>query len=484
MERARGADALPLEERVTRMVEAEKFDAIVIGAGQGGGPLATALAEAGRKTALIERKHAGGTCVNVGCTPTKTMVASARVAYLARRAADYGVRAGQVTVDMPAVRQRKRDMVESFRSGSERRIEKTEGLAYLLGQASFSGPKTLEVRLNDGGVRRLSAGELIFINTGARPLTPQLPGLERIAALDSTSDHGARRRARAPAGARRRLRGGGVRPDVPALRQPGHDGPARRPVAGPRGSGRGRRSGRASCGRTGSRSCWRPAPTPSSRPRRGGVRMHVSAPAGERVLAGSHLLVAVGRAPNTDDLNLAAAGIETDKHGYIPVNDRLETAVPGIYALGDVKGGPAFTHISYDDYRDPESQRAGGRQRQHRTGRMVPYVVFMDPQLGRIGLSEQAARQQGRGIKVAKMPMKNVARALETDEPRGFMKAVVDAETDQMLGAAVLGAEGGEIMSLLQVAMMGHLPYTALRDATFAHPTFAEALNNLFARLE
>ena len=202
-----------------------------------------------------------------------------------------------------------------------------------------------------------------------------------------------------------------------------------------------------------------------------------------REVAGSHLLVSTGRTPNSDSLNLAAAGVATDSRGFIPVNARLETNVDGIYALGDIKGGPAFTHISYDDFRILrtnliEKGNAGTE------GRLVPYTVFIDPQLGRIGLSENEARAQGRKIRVARMPMSYVARALETDETRGFMKAVVDADSGQILGAAVLGVEGGEIMSMLQLAMMGQLPYTRLRDGVFAHPTLAESLNNLFTHFD
>ncbi|MCZ6680845.1 MAG: FAD-dependent oxidoreductase [Candidatus Poribacteria bacterium] len=211
----------------------------------------------------------------------------------------------------------------------------------------------------------------------------------------------------------------------------------------------------------------------------GGLQLTVSTPTEQRTLSSSHLLVATGRAPNTDRLNLEAAGIETDRRGFIQVNERLETKVPSIYALGDAKGGPAFTHISYDDYR---ILRANLLENGNATtsGRLVPYTVFIDPQLGRVGLSEQEARAQGRDIRVAKMPMDYVARALEVDETRGFMKAVVDAETDQILGCAILGIEGGEIMSVLQMAMMGQVPYTAIRDGVFAHPTLAESLNNLF----
>ncbi|HYX51724.1 MAG TPA: FAD-dependent oxidoreductase, partial [Ktedonobacteraceae bacterium] len=198
---------------------------------------------------------------------------------------------------------------------------------------------------------------------------------------------------------------------------------------------------------------------------------------------GSHLLVAAGRVPNTDWLNLAAAGIETDKRGFIRVNDKLETNVPGIYALGDIKGGPAFTHISYDDFRIIRTNVLEHGNASIRD-RLVPYTVFIDPQLGRVGLSESEARAAGRPIRVAKMPMNYVARALEIDESRGFMKAIVDAESGQILGCAILGIEGGEIMAMLEIAIMGKLPYTVLRDAIFAHPTLAESLNNLFTMFE
>jgi len=214
-----------------------------------------------------------------------------------------------------------------------------------------------------------------------------------------------------------------------------------------------------------------------------GIWLTVETPEGERTLSGSHLLVAVGRPPNTDLLELEAAGVETDGRGFVKVNGRLETNVPGIWALGDVKGGPAFTHISYDDFRIIRTNLLEGGDATI-ADRLVPYTVFIDPQLGRIGLSEQEARDQGRDVRVAKMPMSYVARALEVDEARGLMKAVVDADTHQILGCAVLGIEGGEIMAMMQIAMMGKLPYTALRDAVFAHPTLAESLNNLFAAID
>jgi pyruvate/2-oxoglutarate dehydrogenase complex dihydrolipoamide dehydrogenase (E3) component len=213
------------------------------------------------------------------------------------------------------------------------------------------------------------------------------------------------------------------------------------------------------------------------------IRLNVQSKNDSATLVGSHLLVATGRVPNSDTLNLAAAGIQTSECGFIQVNDRLETTAAGVYALGDIKGGPAFTHISYDDFRIIranliEKKAASTRDRQ------VPYAVFIDPQLGRVGLTEREARAQGRNIRVAKLPMTHVARALEVDETRGFMKAIVDADSNQILGAAILGIEGGEIMSALEIAMMGKLPYTALRDGTFAHPTLAESLNNLFMAMD
>lgn len=458
-----------------------QYDAIIIGSGQAGGPLATALAQAGWKTAIIEREHVGGTCINEGCTPTKTMVASARVAYLAKRAADYGVQTGPISIDMTVVRRRKRDIVESFRGGSERRIKNTAGVDLLMGEASFTGPKTVEVRMNNGEARELSAGR-IFINAGDRPSRPAIQGLDAVHALDSTSimeldvvpQH-------------LLVLGGGYiglefgqmfrrfGSQVTIIQRSSHllsreDNDVAEAVADIL-----REDGIEVLLNTGTTSVEQAA--------NGEILLTVQTPAGARVLKGSHLLVATGRVPNSDRLNLQAAGIETDTRGTIRVNERLETNVPGIYALGDIKGGPAFTHISYDDFRIIranllEHGNASTRER------LVPYTVFIDPQLGRIGLSETEARTSGREIKVAKMPMNYVARALEVDETRGFMKAVVDAKSGYILGAAVLGIEGGEIMAMLQMAMMGKLPYTVLRDAVFAHPTLAESLNNLFGMFE
>ena len=458
----------------------EHYDAVVIGAGQGGMPLARALAGAGRKTALVEREHVGGTCINEGCTPTKTMVASAKAAYFDRRSADYGIQNGTVMVDMPKVRQRKRDIVESFRGGNERRLGETENLDLLMGEARFVGPKELEVRLIEGEALQLSADE-IFINVGARPANPPIEGLKSVSTLNSTS-----------------IMELGELPDHLLVLGGSYVGLEFAQMFRRFGSEvtviqRGEQlMGREDADvaeavaeimrQDGIEVLLEAQTRRVEQDEDGGILMTVETQDGERTLEGSHLLVAAGRPPNTDTLDLEAAGIEKDKRGFVQTDDRLETNVPGIYAIGDVKGGPAFTHISYDDFRILRTNLLEGGDATI-SGRLVPYTVFIDPQLGRIGLSEEEARDRGLDVRVAKMPMSYVARALEVDEARGFMKAVVDAETGRILGCAILGIEGGEIMAMIQIAMMGDLPYTALRDAVFAHPTLAESLNNLFATL-
>lgn len=463
------------------MTSATQYDAIVIGAGQAGGPLSTALANAGWKTAIIERVHVGGTCINEGCTPTKTMVASARVAYLTRRGADYGVHTGPISIDMTKVRQRKRDIVDSFRNGSQSRIEGTKGVDLLMGEAHFTGPKTLEVVFPGGERRQLTAGT-IFINAGARPSKPSLPGIENVATLDSTSimeldsvpDH-------------LLIIGGGyiglefgqmfrrfgsrvtiIQRGAKLLAR--EDTDVADEVAN-------------ILREDGVEVLLETKPLRVEQSAGSAIQLTVQTSEGEHTLSGSHLLLAAGRIPNTDWLNLDATGVQSDKRGFIQVNERLETSVPGIYGLGDIKGGPAFTHISYDDFRIIRTNLIEhGNASIH--NRIVPYTVFIDPQLGRVGITESEAREQKRNIKVAKMPMNYVARALELDESRGFMKAIVDADTSQILGCAILGIEGGEMMAMLQMAMMGNIPYTVLREAVFAHPTLAESFNNLFGSFE
>ena len=458
------------------MTATDHYQAIVIGSGQGGTPLCRALAEATLRTALIERSHIGGTCINEGCTPTKTMVASGRVAYLARRGKDYGVDTGDVRIDMQRVRQRKREIVDSFRNGSQRRLEKTANLDLIFGEASFLGPKSVSVRMKDGAQRTLSA-DRILINAGARPSVPKVEGLTDVPFLDSTSimeldsvpEHllvvGGGYIGLEFGQLFRRLGSHVTIVQSAAQLLVREDADVAEEV-------------RAILNQDGIEVLLNAR---TEHVVKSGGQIHVTARVDKepRTVQGSHLLIATGRTPNTDSLNVSAAGIATDKRGFIKVNGKLETNVEGIYALGDIKGGPAFTHISYDDFRILRTNliEKGSVTTENR---FVPYTVFIDPQLGRVGITEAQARTQNKKIRVAKMPMTYVARALEVDESRGLMKAIVDAESNQILGAAILGIEGGEIMAVLEVAMMGRLPFTTLREGIFAHPTLAESLNNLF----
>ena len=409
------------------------------------------------------------------------MAASARVAYLARRASDYGVQTGPVKVDLAQVRQRKQKVVERFRNGAEQVLEATANLDVIRGGASFIDARTVKVERPGSEALRLSA-EKIFINTGAKPAIPKIDGLSRVPSLDSTSimelDTVPKHLL---------IVGGGyiaiefgqmfrrygsqvtiielgeqllAREDIDVaeevckiLREDGID--VRLKAS----------AGRVEAGAQGE------------------IQLTVNSDGGEVPVNGSHLLIATGRRPNVDHLNLGAAGVQLDETGYVTVNDRLETNVSGIYAMGDVKPGPAFTHIAYDDFRVIQANLLQNDDARIE-GRPLPYAIFMDPQLGRVGLTEKQARAQGRSIRVAKLSMANVARGIEFGETRGLMKAIVDAETNQILGCAILGMEGGEVMTVLQVAMMGKLPYTVIRDGIFAHPTLAESLNNLFMAMD
>ena len=454
----------------------EQYDAIVIGTSQGGRFLPVELAQAGRRVALVERGQLGGVCVNTGCTPTKTMVASARLAYQARRGAEYGVRTGPVSVDLAAVRERKRAMVAGARQNYAGRLAQ-DGIDLIAGEARFAGPHTVTVALNGGGTRQIEA-PVIVIDTGTRSKPLAIAGAGDVPVLDSTSimeldeipEHliilgggyiglefgqmfrrfGSEVTIVQSAARLLMLEDEDVVDEVAAiLRDEGitvltSSSPVRVEAAGD-----------------------------------GRVRLTVRTEDGERELEGSHLLSAIGRVPNTGALTPAAAGIRLDDRGFIEVDEHLETSAPGVYAMGDVKGGPAFTHVSNDDYRVLRANLIG-HQKVSTRDRIVPYAVFIDPQLGRVGLTEREARAQGRAIRVAKLPMGAVVRAIETGETRGFMKAIVDADSGRILGCAVLGSEGGEIMTMIQVAMLGGLTYADMADAIFTHPLLAEGLNSLF----
>jgi pyruvate/2-oxoglutarate dehydrogenase complex dihydrolipoamide dehydrogenase (E3) component len=452
-----------------------RYDAVVIGSGQAGNPLAQKLAEQGWTVALIEKEHLGGTCVNTGCTPTKTMIASAQVAHYARRAGDWGVRAGAVSVDLAAVVARKDRIVDQWRSGVERKTAAQKNLHLYRGAARFVQPHRLRVNQEE------IEGERIFINTGARPAVPPLPGLDRI---DYLTNAGILQLRELPDhllvvgggyiglefGQMFRRFGSEVTvvhrgdhllpredPDVTVELQKALENEGIRFLLGARPTGAERQDGR--------------------------ILLKVETPGGPETVRGSHLLMATGRRPNTDDLGLEAAGVQLTPEGFIKVNGRLETNVPGVWALGDVKGGPAFTHISYNDYQIVYANLIEGKNLSI-DHRLVPYSVFTDPQLGRVGLSEREARATGRKLKVGKIPTAWVARAIERGETAGLMKVVVDAATDQILGAAILAPEGGELIQILGFVMLAGAPYRLLKGAVYIHPTLAEGFWSLMEEVK
>ena len=454
-----------------------KYDAIIIGSGQGAMPLAKKLAAAGWRTALVEKKWIGGTCINVGCTPTKTLIASGHVAYLAKRSADFGIHTTDWAVDIETVIRRKNAHVLQARESTTKSLLRTPNLEVLFGNAHFTGIKELTVTKEDGSEATIAA-EHIFINTGCRPIIPPIPGLASIQYFTSDT-----------------ILDLLVIPTHLAIIGGSY-------VALEFGQFYRRLGSEVTILEAGDRFLHKEDEDIAAEIKKileqDGIRILTGAKVtnitptngadeidlgtGEKIRA-SHVLVATGRLPETAALDVAAAGIAVDAHGFIKVNDTLETNIPGIYALGDVKGGPQFTHVSYNDHLIVyKNLFENGKE--SIAGRPVLYCLFTDPELGRVGLTESEARAKGLKIKVARMAASHIARAWENDEMRGMLKAIVDADTGAILGAAMLSSNGGELMTMLQLAMMGGITYDVLRDTMFAHPTFAESLNNLFAKLD
>ena len=459
------------------MAEKAHYEILVIGSGEAGKYLAWTMAKAGKRTAVVERALVGGSCPNIACLPSKNIIHSAKVAELARRAEEFGIKAGSVGIEMSAVRQRKRKMVADLVTIHQDRY-KASGAELIMGEARFTGARNIEVHLKDGGAR-LMEGDRIFLNVGTRAAIPDIRGLKEARPLthvealelDRVPEHLV-------------VLGGGY-------------------VGLELGHAMRRFGSRVTIIERGAQIASKEDPDVAAELLRAfqgegidvllhtqltaveGVsgqqtKLHLKGPQGARVLEASDVLVAAGRTPNTESLDAAKAGIELDARGYVRVNERLETTAPNIWAMGDCAGSPHFTHVAFDDFRvvrDNLNNR--GNRTTHK--RLIPFCMFADPELARVGLNESEARASGIPYRVAKIPMAAVLRTRTLSEMGGFLKALIGAESDEILGFTAIGNEAGELMSVVQTAMLAKLPYTALRDAIFAHPTMAEGLTVLFA---
>ena len=453
-----------------------EYDAIVIGSGQGGGPMAHKLADLGWKVALVEREYLGGSCINYGCTPSKTMIASASVAHNARRAPEFGIYVGNVTVNLAEVVARKNKVVLQWRQGQQEQVERRPTLDLYRGHGRFTGSHTIEVN------GQILTSKHIFIDTGTRPRIVPIPGLDEVEYLTN-------------------------RNIMDLTETPEHLIILGGSYLGLEFGQMFRRFGsRVTIVERGnqimSREDEEVAQTLQEALEGEGIIFHLGKEAtrvaqnrrglevmisyqdgGIQTLSGSHLLLAAGQVPNSDDLGLEAAGIETDEDGYIEVSERLETSVPGVWAIGDVKGGPAFTHVSYDDHLIIYDNLIHNKNRSIKD-RIIPYALYTDPELGRVGLTEKAAREAGYSLKVGQIPMARVARAIERGETAGLMKVVVNGDNDRILGAAILGTAGGELVQTLMALMMAGAPYTVFEKAMFIHPTLTEGFFALMDNVE
>lgn len=454
-------------------------DVIIIGTGQAGVPLATRLAAAGQRVRIIERGAAGGTCSNTGCTPTKTMIASARAAHVARTAARLGVSTGAVTVDFPAVVARKNAMVARWRAGVERRLAGGgDRLTFMRGHARFVAERTIEV----AGER--FAADHVVINVGARAVAPALAGLDAVPYLDSTRLLGLEALPRHLV-----VLGGGyigcelgqmmrrLGSEVTIVGSSEHLLPREDPEVSKALEAAFRAEGIAlelGFGAVHARvEAARDAETPLA------LALTLT---GGAIVRGSHLLVATGRRPNTDDLGCVEGGVALDAGGHVRVDERYQTSVPGVFAAGDCTDGPQFTHTAWDDHR-VLFDLLTGRPARARSQRLVPYTVFTDPQVAGVGLSEHQAHAAGLHPDVATMPFGNIARAIETDETAGIVKVLVDPSTERVLGARIVGAEAGELIHVFVVLMQAGASVRSIVDAEFVHPAFAEGLQTAVMKL-
>ncbi len=460
------------------MAQPEHYDILILGSGAGGKLLAWHLASSGLRTAVVERRWIGGSCPNIACLPSKNEIWTAKVAHLLRHASDFGMQTGPVTVDMVAVRQRKRSMVANL-VDIHLRNYKASGAELIMGTGRFTAPKTLEVSLNDGGTCVLT-GDKVFVDVGTHAAIPNIPGLEAARPLTHIEalelDHlpahlvvlGGGYVGLELAQAYRRF-GSRVTiieqgPRIIAREDPDVADQVKRVLVAESIAILESAQITRVQGRSGER-----------------VSVTVRTSSGETIIEGSDILAAAGRVPNTAGIGLERAGIDLDDRGYIRVNERLETSAPDVWAVGECAGSPQFTHVAEDDFRIVRDNLAGGARSTH--DRLVPYCMYTDPPLAHVGLSEGEARRQGIAVRVASVPTGNVLRAQATGETQGLMKAVIAADDDRILGFTMLGAEAGEVTAIVQTAMMAGLPYAKLRDADFAHPTMAEGLGVLLSNV-
>jgi len=460
------------------MSQPEQFQVLILGSGQGGKLLGWHMARSGRRTAVVERRWIGGSCPNIACLPSKNEIWSAEVAHLTHHAAHFGTATGPVATDMAKVRQRKRDMVNR-EIDFHLQTYKTSGAELIMGTGRFISPKTLEVRLNDGGTREL-AGDQVFLNVGTHAAIPGIPGLEdaqplthiEALELDYLPQHLIV------------LGGGYVGLELAQAYR--------------------RFGSRVTIIQSGPQLMTREDPDVAIEMQRilsdEGIQILVAAEtlnvhgrsgkqvsvavrtaSGEQMIEGSDILVATGRIPNTAGIGLEETGVELDGRGYIRVNERLETTASGVWAMGECAGSPQFTHVSVDDFRIIRDNLAGGNRSTRE--RLVPYCLFTDPPLAHVGLSEREAQRQGVTVRVARLPMSAVLRTEATDQTQGFMKVLVGGSEDRILGFTMIGSEAGEVMPTVQTAMLANLPYWRLRDAVLVHPTIVEGLGPLFSNV-
>jgi pyruvate/2-oxoglutarate dehydrogenase complex dihydrolipoamide dehydrogenase (E3) component len=456
----------------------ERYEILVIGSGEAGKQLTWNLAQAGHRTAVVERKYIGGSCPNIACLPSKNVIRSAKANWFARHGSEYGIRTGPVSTDMRGVFNRKRKMVEGQVQFHLDRFKAT-GAEMIRGEGRFVAPKTVEVRLNEGGSRTIT-GERVFLDLGSRSMIPDIAGLAAAKPmthvealdLDRLPEHLIV------------LGGGYVGLELAqALRRFGsavtviERGPQIAPAEDPDVAQELLENFRSEGIEVLLETRTREVEGLSGRK----VRIRAENSHREQTIEGTDLLVATGRIPNTQAIGLEAAGIELDARGYIKVNERLETTAAGVWAMGDCAGSPQFTHVAYDDFRVVRDNLNGGSRTTR--DRLIPFCMFTDPELVRVGLNEREAKTRGITYRLAKMPMAGVLRAVALGETRGFVKILVDAESDHILGFTAFGAEASEMMAAVQTAMLGRLSYTVLRDGIFTHPTAAEGLVYLLAEI-